>query len=61
MWTTFLEGLASPGGNILVLLVLVLVIFFLKPHNADSYVQIVLGALVAMLTGKAINKPTDKP
>jgi len=54
MWEKFLNGLASEGGNILVLLILVLILGLfvgLKYPDADKYLYIVVGALLQAMRG----------
>lgn len=55
-----LDGLASKGGNIAVLFVLVLVVFFVRLPSQEHIIDLTLGGLLGILTGNAINRqPPD--
>lgn len=74
-WKIFLDGIASEGGNIMVLLWLVIicgVFVILKFDGATEQLYFVLGALVGILKGRVTpthyqdsnipeNKPQPKP
>lgn len=55
-WVKFLKSLASEGGSIIVLVLLIPIVAWLKHlgfKDADSQVIFVLGALVGLLKGRA--------
>ena len=63
-WQVFLDGLASEGGNILILFFLVIVtatFVFLNFDGAEGQLYFVLGALVGILKGKITQKENITP
>lgn len=59
MWEKFLEGLSSEGGNIFILLILVVIMGVyvqLRYPDADKYLYIVVGALLQAMRGISSKK-----
>jgi len=60
MFQTFLNALASAGGNVLMLYALVVLVMILRPTD-QNHIDMVLGALLGILGHRTITPPSNKP